>query len=225
MKIGVLGTGMVGKAIATKLVEVGHDVRMGSRTADNEDATAWAGENGDRASNGTFADAAAFGETLFNCTGGMVSLAALEGAGEDNIGEKVLIDVSNPLDFSHGMPPSLSVANTDSVAEQLQRRFPQAKVVKSLNTMNFAVMVDPAGVPGYHNVFVSGDDEQAKRTTKDVLNQFGWADDTIIDLGDIKSARGAEALVLFWVFLRGALGGNQFNLAVSPPVGRPPASA
>ena len=223
MKIGVLGTGMVGKAIASKLVDLGHDVRMGSRTADNEEATGWAAQAGGRATNGTFADAAAYGEVLFNCTGGSVSLAALEAAGDDNIGGKVLIDVSNPLDFSHGMPPSLTVANTDSVGEQIQRRFPEAKVVKSLNTMNFAVMVDPASVPGYHNVFVSGDDENAKRAAKDILNQFGWADDTIIDLGDIKSARGAEALVLFWVFLRGALGGNQFNLAVAPPV--PPASS
>jgi 8-hydroxy-5-deazaflavin:NADPH oxidoreductase len=223
MKIGVLGTGMVGKAIASKLVEVGHEVRMGSRTADNAEATAWANDSGDRASNGDFADAAAFGELLFNCTGGMVSVAALEQAGEDNVNGKVVIDVSNPLDFSQGMPPILSVANTDSVGEQLQRRFPQAKVVKSLNTMNCAVMVDPGSVPGYHNVFVSGDDDGAKRTAKDILNQFGWSDDTIIDLGDIKSARGAEAFVLFWVFLRGALGGNQFNLGVVPPV--PPASA
>lgn len=217
MRIGVLGTGMVGKAIATKLVEVGHEVRMGSRTADNADATAWADDNGDNAGHGTFADAAAFGEVLFNCTGGMVSVAACEAAGEDNIGDKVLIDVSNPLDFSHGMPPSLAVGNTDSVAEQLQRRFPSARVVKSLNTMNFAVMVDPSAVSGYHNVFVSGDDGGAKATVTELLGQFGWPRDAVIDLGDIKSARGAEALVLFWVFLRGALGGNQFNLGVVPP--------
>jgi predicted dinucleotide-binding enzyme len=217
MRIGVFGTGMVGKAIASKLVEVGHEVCMGSRTADNEEATAWAAEAGDTSTHGTFADAAVFGELLFNCTGGSVSLAAVEAAGEDNIGDKVLIDVSNPLDFSHGMPPSLTVANTDSAGEQLQRRFPRARVVKSLNTMNFAVMVDPSVVPGYHNVFVSGDDADAKKTASGILGQFGWPENAIIDLGDIKSARGAEALVLFWVFLRGALGGNQFNLAVAPP--------
>ena len=221
MRIGVFGTGMVGKAIATKLVEVGHQVCMGSRTADNDDATAWAAGAGEAANHGTFADAAVFGEVLFNCTGGMVSLAAVEAAGEDNIGDKVLIDVSNALDFSHGMPPSLAVANTDSVGEQLQRRFPRARVVKSLNTMNFAVMVDPSSVPGYHNVFISGDDTDAKKTVSGLLGQFGWPADSVIDLGDIKSARGAEALVLFWVFLRGALGDNQFNLAVAPP----PASA
>ena len=208
---------MVGKAIASKLIDVGHEVCMGSRTADNADATAWAAEHGDRASHGTFADAAAFGEVLFNCTGGMVSVAACEAAGEDNIGEKILVDVSNPLDFSHGMPPSLAVANTDSVGEQIQRRFPSARVVKSLNTMNAAVMVDPAAVPGYHNVFISGDDPAAKASVTELLGQFGWSQDAVIDLGDIKSARGAEALVLFWVFLRGALGSNQFNLGVVPP--------
>ena len=129
--------------------------------------------------------------------------------------------MSNPLDFSHGMPPSLAVANTDSVGEQLQRRFPSARVVKSLNTMNAAVMVDPAAVPGYHNVFVSGDDGAAKATVTDLLGQFGWPREAVIDLGDINSARGAEALVLFWVFLRGALGGNQFNLGVVPPPASP----
>jgi hypothetical protein len=214
---------MVGKAIATKLIDVGHDVCMGSRTADNEEATNWASEAGGTATHGTFADAAVFGEVLFNCTGGMVSVAALEAAGEDNIGDKVVIDVSNPLDFSHGMPPSLAVANTDSVGEQLQRRFPRARVVKSLNTMNCAVMVDPGSVPGYHNVFVSGDDADAKATVTGILGQFGWPREAVVDLGDIKSARGAEAFVLFWVFLRGALGGNQFNLGVVPPPG-PPAS-
>ena len=221
MRIGVFGTGMVGKGIASKLVDVGHEVCMGSRTADNADATAWAAEHGDRASHATFADAAAFGEVLFNCTGGIVSVAALEQAGEDNIGGKVLVDVSNPLDFSHGMPPSLAVANTDSVGEQIQRRFPSARVVKSLNTMNAAVMVDPAAVPGYHNVFVSGDDPAAKASVIELLGQFGWPRDAVIDLGDIKSARGAEALVLFWVFLRGALGNNQFNLGVVPPPSSP----
>jgi len=221
MRIGVLGTGMVGRTIGAKLVGLGHEVMLGSRTADNADATAWAAEVGGRATHGTFADSAAFGEVLFNCTGGMVSLAALEAAGEDNIGDKVLVDVSNALDFSQGMPPRLAVANTDSVGEQIQRRFPSARVVKSLNTMNCAVMVDPAAVPGYHNVFVSGDDDGAKATVRDLLGQFGWPRGAVIDLGDIKSARGAEALVLFWVFLRGALGGNQFNLGVVPPPASP----
>src|SRR5256714_11712135 len=214
MRIGVMGTGIVGRTIGGRLVELGHEVNVGSRTADNADATAWAGEAGQDASHGTFADAAAFGEVLFNCTGGMVTLAALEAAGGDNIGDKVLVDVSNPLDFSQGMPPRLAVANTASVGEQIQRRFQSARVVKSLNTMNSAVMVRPAQVSGYHNVFVSGDDDGAKATVTDLLGQFGWPKEAVIDLGDIKSARGAVAFVLFWVFLRGALGGNQFYLGV-----------
>src|SRR5436305_1198680 len=217
MRIGVLGTGAVGRTIGGRLIEVGHEVTMGSRSADNADATAWATEHGDNASHGTFADSAAFGELLFNCTGGMVSLAACEAAGEANIGDKILVDVSNPLDFSGGMPPRLAVSNTDSDGEQPQRRLPSARVVKSLNTMNSAVMVNPAAVPGYHNVFVSGNDDEAKATVTDLLGQFGWPKAAVLDLGDIKSARGAEAFVLFWVFLRGALGGNQFNLGVVPP--------
>jgi hypothetical protein len=221
MKIGVLGTGVVGQTIGGRLVEVGHEVKMGSRSADNADANAWATEHGDNASHGTFADAALFGELLFNCTGGMVSVAACEAAGESNIGDKVLVDVSNPLDFSQGMPPRLSVSNTDSIGEQLQRRFPSARVVKSLNTMNSSVMVNPAAVPGYHNVFVSGDDAEAKTAVTDLLGEIGWPREAVLDLGDIKSARGAEALVLFWVFLRGALGGNQFNLGVVPPPSGP----
>jgi 8-hydroxy-5-deazaflavin:NADPH oxidoreductase len=221
MRIGMLGTGIVGRTIGGRLVDVGHEVKLGSRTADNADATAWAAEAGDRATHGTFAEAAAFGEVLFNCTGGMVSLAALEAAGEDNIGDKVLVDVSNSLDFSHGMPPTLSVAITDSMGERIQHRFPSARVVKSLNTMNSAVMVHPEQVPGYHNVFVSGDDAAAKATVADLLGEFGWPKAAVLDLGDIKSARGAEALVLFWVFLRGALGGNQFNLGVVPPPASP----
>src|SRR5207248_9323777 len=134
------------------------------------------------------------------------TLAALEAAGVDNIGDKVIVEGSNPLDFSQGMPPRLAVANTDSVGEQVQRRFASARVVKSLNTMNSAVMVRPAQVSGYHNVFVSGDDDGAKATVTDLLGQFGWPKEAVIDLGDIKSARGAEAFVLFRVFLRAPLG-------------------
>src|SRR2546423_1949163 len=135
MKIGVLGTGIVGKTIATKLVKLGHDVRMGSRSAGGEKARAWVKETGGKSSEGTFADAAAHGEMVFNCTAGMVSLAALEAAGTNNLADKSLVDVANPLDFSKGMPPTLSVCNTDSLAEQIQRAFPATKVVKSLNTV------------------------------------------------------------------------------------------
>src|ERR1019366_131731 len=126
MKIAVLGSGVVGQTIGSKFAELGHDVRMGSRTASNEKAAEWASKAGARASHGTFADTAAFGEIIFNCTGGMVALEALRMAGSANLAGKILIDISNPLDFSKGFPPTLSVCNDDSVAEQIQREFPEA---------------------------------------------------------------------------------------------------
>src|SRR5215212_607143 len=161
MRIAVLGTGAVGRTLATKLVDLGHEVTMGSRSRDNEAASQWADAAGEGASHGTFSDGASFGELVLNCTAGAASLAALEAAREENLGGKVLLDVANPLDFSHGMPPSLSVTNTDSLGEQIQRRFPDARVVKALNTINHQVMVEPGKVPGEHDVFVCGDDGDA----------------------------------------------------------------
>ena len=144
MKIGILGTGVVGEAIGSKLVQLGYEVKMGSRSANHEKAVAWAGKNGQHASQGTFADAAAFGTIIFNCTAGIASLKALTLAGANNLKGKVLIDVANPLDFSRGMPPTLTVCNTDSLGEQIQRAFPETKVVKTLNTLNCNLMVNPA---------------------------------------------------------------------------------
>ncbi|HEX7145767.1 MAG TPA: NAD(P)-binding domain-containing protein, partial [Gaiellaceae bacterium] len=209
-----LGTGMVGKTIATKLVSLGHEVTMGSRSAGNEEASGWASEAGDRARHGTFADAAGAGDIVVNCTAGARSLDALRAAGEPNLAGKVLIDVANPLDFSHGMPPTLSVANTDSLGEQIQRAFPDAKVVKALNTMRCDVMVDPGRVPGEHDVFVCGDHEQAKREVRELLRSFGWADDSVIDLGAISSARGTEGYLLLWLRLWEALGTADLNIKV-----------
>ncbi len=216
MNVGVFGTGVVGRTLATKLVSLGHVVVMGSRTPDNAAAKAWAAENGlDSACYGTFADAAAHGELLINATAGSASLAALATAGEENLRGKVLIDVANPLDFSQGMPPSLLVANTDSLAEQIQRAHPDVKVVKSLNTMNAIVQADPGKVPGSHNVFVSGDDADAKEQVSDLLQSFGWPAADIIDLGDITSARGAEMVLLIWVQIMGLLGTPQFNFKIA----------
>ena len=213
MKIGVFGTGMVGHTLATKLVDLGHDVRMGSRTKDNPKAVAWVEKGGARASQGTFADAAAFGELLVNCTEGQASLAALHAAGAQNLSGKVLIDVSNPLDFSRGMPPSLTVSNTDSMGEQLQREFPELRVVKALNTINCSIMVDPASVAGGdHDVFVSGNDASAKGDVTKLLRSFGWR--SIVDLGDITTARGTEAYLLLWIRLYGALGTPSFNVKI-----------
>jgi len=217
MRIGVLGTGVVGRGIGAKLVELGHEVRLGSRDAAHEGAREWAAAAGDGASNGTFADAAAFGEVVFNCTGGAVSLQALEQVPEDALAGKAVVDVSNPLDFSRGMPPSLSVPSTDSVAEQIQRRFPQARVAKALNTVNVGVMVDPESIPGAHEMFLCGNDETAKDEVRSILGSFGWSRDRIIDLGDLTAARGMEAYVLFWVQLMRALGGPQFNIHVVRP--------
>ena len=213
MKIGILGTGIVGSTVGTKLVQLGHDVMMGSRTADNRKAHEWVMANGSRASQGTFADAGSFGEIIFNCTPGMVSLEALRMAGEKNIGSKILVDISNPLDFSKGMPPSLSVCNTDSVGEQIQRAFPQLKVVKALNTVNCNLMVNPSMLQGEHDIFVSGNDVVAKAKVVDILkNWFGWK--SVLDLGDISGARAQEMILPIWVRLMGIFKSPGFNFKV-----------
>lgn len=214
MRVGVLGTGMVGRTVGGRLAALGHEVRMGSRSPDNEDAAAWVAETGERASQGTFADAAAFGALIVNATPGVVSLDVLRAAGGQNLAGKTLLDISNPLDFSHGFPPTLAVCNTDSVAEQIQREFPEARVVKSLNTMNAPVMVDPGSLPGSHDVFLSGDDDGAKAEVRDLLRSFGWSDDAIIDLGGIVTARGAEMYLPLWLSLMGAVGSPSFNIRI-----------
>lgn len=214
MKIGVLGTGMVGQAIAGKLVALGHEVTMGSRTADNPKATEWATGAGERASNGTYADAAAFGELVFNCTAGGGSLEALAAAGADNLRGKILVDVANPLDFSKGMPPTLFVSGDDSLGEQIQRAYPDTQVVKTLNTINCQVMVDPGKVPGDHVVFVSGNDAGAKSRVTSLLTEgFGWKQ--VMDLGDITTARGTEAYLLLWLRMWGAIGNADFNIVIA----------
>ena len=195
MKIGILGTGMVGSTLGSKFIELGHEVKMGSRTSNNENATKWAKSNGPHASSGTFSEAAAFGEIIFNCTAGNVSLAATQSAGSNNLKGKILVDVTNPLDFSKGMPPTLTVCNTDSIGEQLQRSFPDAKVVKALNTMNCKVMVAPLLVSGGdHNLFMAGNDAEAKQRLREILKAFGWKEEAFIDLGDITAARGMEMI-------------------------------
>jgi predicted dinucleotide-binding enzyme len=211
VKYGVLGTGMVGQTIAAKLVELGHEVRMGSRSAGNEKAVEWASAAGDGASEGDFADAASFGDALFNCTAGAGSLDALRAAGSENLSGKLLVDVSNPLDFSQGMPPRLTVCNDDSVGEQIQREFPDVLVVKSLNTINASLMVDPSPVPET-NVFVCGDDAGAKQQAAGILQEFGWPAESIVDLGDIAAARGAEMYLPLWLRMMGAVGSPTFNI-------------
>jgi predicted dinucleotide-binding enzyme len=214
MRIGVLGTGMVGSTIGTKLVGLGHEVMMGSREAGGEKAQAWVEEAGPGASEGTFADAAAFGELVFNCTAGIHSLAALQAAGPTNLAGKVLVDVANPLDFSQGFPPSLAVSNTDSIGEQLQRALPETRVVKALNTMNCSVMVDPGAVSGDHAAFLCGEHAAAKAQVAALIGTFGWPPERILDLGGIRSARGMEMYLPLWLELMGALGTGTFNIGV-----------
>ncbi len=211
MKIAVLGTGTVGKNLATKLVQLGHEVKMGSRTADNKSAADWAKANGSKASQGTFADAAAFGEIVFNCTNGQHTLDALRSAGEKNLNNKILVDVANPLDFSTG-ELKLTVSNTDSLGEQVQRAFPNVKVVKALNTVNTDIQVNPSLLADEHDIFISGNDAEAKAKVTALLKSFGWK--SIIDLGGIKSARGQEALLLLFASLSNALPGEYFNYRI-----------
>jgi hypothetical protein len=213
MRYCVLGTGTVGRVLAGRLVEVGHEVRMGSRTAGNEAATAWAAEVGPGASHGTFADAAEFGQAIMNCTAGGASLDALAAAGAGNLAGKVLIDVANPLTFETGRL-TLTVCNTDSLGEQIQRAHPEARVVKTLNTMANEVMIHPEQLPGRHCVFMSGDDGEAKQLVAGLLESFGWPPESIVDLGGIEMARGMEMYLVLWIEMMQAGGDRAFNIDV-----------
>lgn len=214
MRFGVLGTGMVGQALASKLVAVGHEVTMGSRQAGAARATEWVEATGGRAGEGSFADAARFGEAIVNATAGTASLAALASAGADNLAGKVLIDVANPIDHSQDSPAILAVCNSDCLGEQIQREHPQARVVKTLNTMNAQVMVEPGLVPGSHTVFVCGDDSEAKGFVTDLLESFGWPRGDVLDLGDISAARGTEMYLALWLRLWRATGSGRLNVKV-----------
>lgn len=214
MKIAVFGTGDVGRRLAGKLAELGHTVTLGSRTHDNATAAGWAAETGGR--HGTFAEAAADSELIVNATSGLVSVAALTAAGAENLRGKVIVDVANPMDFSGGMPPRVPTFEGGvSLAEEIQRTFPETRVVKTLNTVNNSVMVRPSLVPGDHNVFVSGDDAEAKAVTSGLLQEFGWRPGQIIDLGGLATARPIEQYVAFWVVLYGAVGPGDFNISVT----------
>lgn len=225
MKIAVLGTGTVGPALAAALSALGHEVVIGTRDPRTTLARTGPGAMGGApfaawhaAHRGigvvSFADAAAGADVVVNATNGAGSLEALTAAGAENLSGKVLMDVANPLDFSHGFPPSLNPVNTDSLGERIQRAFPEARVVKTLNTMTASVMVDPVSVAGgEHSVFISGNDADAKETVRGLLRDFGHRD--IIDLGDITTARGAEMILPLWLRVWGALGTGTFNFKVA----------
>ena len=215
MKIGVFGTGMVGTTIGSKLVSLGHEVKMGSRTANNDKAVAWTKTAGDKASQGTFADSAGFGELIFICTQGAGTLDALNAAGAGNLKGKILIDISNPLDFSKGMPPTLfAAASSESLGERIQAAFPEAKVIKTLNTVTAELMVNPGKIGGGdHVMFISGNDAAAKATVGEFLKtQFGWKE--FVDLGDITTARGTECYLPLWIRLWGSLKTPYFNIKI-----------
>ncbi|MFF4349927.1 NADPH-dependent F420 reductase [Streptomyces sp. NPDC001530] len=213
MRYAVLGTGEVGRTLGGKLVELGHEVSLGSRTKDNPAAVEWADSAGPGAGHGTFAEAAAFGEVVVNAVGGRVALTVLQTAGEDNLNGKVVLDVSNPIAFEEGQV-RLSPVESDSVGEQIQRSFPHARVVKSLNTVNCHLMVDPSLVPGEHQIFVSGEDQSAKEQVTALLGEFGWPPHRVIDLGGIRTARATEMYLPLWLTLFQGIGHPEFNVEV-----------
>jgi 8-hydroxy-5-deazaflavin:NADPH oxidoreductase len=232
MRYAVLGTGVVGRTLAATLGALGHDVVIGTRdpaatlartdhdSYGNPPYREWQAQY-PRIGLVPFADAGEFGEAaVVNATAGVTSLSALTAAagGGGNLAGKVLIDIANPLDYSAGMPPSLNPGNTDSLGEQIQRAFPDSRVVKTLNTMNSQVMVDPARVPGDHDVFVCGDDIEAKQRVTELLRAFGWPEARIIDLGDITAARGTEMVLPLWLRLLGVIGHADYNFHIQRAV-------
>jgi predicted dinucleotide-binding enzyme len=223
VKIAVLGTGMVGQALATRLSGLGHTVTVGTRDPQatlarsepdgmgNPPFSAWATQHPE-VQLATFADAAASAELVVNAASGFGAMPALEQAGTDNLAGKVLIDISNPLDFGNGFPPSLFVKDTDSLGEQIQRAFPDTRVVKALNTLTANLMVNPKQLGAASTVFIAGNDAAAKATVTELLQSFGHGD--VIDLGDITGARGTEMLLPVWLRLMSTLGTANFNFSI-----------
>jgi 8-hydroxy-5-deazaflavin:NADPH oxidoreductase len=228
MKISIIGTGVVGQTIASKLTEMGHSVMIGTRnvseklagTADagsgNPPFSEWLKANS-KIKLGTFSEVSAFGEIVVNATHGGSSLTALNLAGTKNLAGKILIDIANPLDFSRGMPPSLlpGLNNTNSLGEEIQKTFPETRVVKTLNTMWCGLMVNPKMIGGGRHInYISGNDSEAKSEVKKLLIEIGWSDENIIDLGDISGARATESLLLIWLRVWGILKNGAFNFSL-----------
>ncbi|MFD5142574.1 NADPH-dependent F420 reductase [Streptomyces sp. NPDC058401] len=217
MRYAVLGTGIVGRTVAARLLSLDHEVVIGTRdpgaTLDRTEYAAWQQAH-PAAGLAPFAEAARLGEVLVNATGGQVSVAALTEADAAHLDGKILIDIANPLDFSRGFPPGLDPVDSDSLGELIQRTFPGLRVVKTLNTMNCQVMVDPARVPGDHTVFLSGEDAEAKKAVRELLYSFDWRERSVVDLGGIETARGTEMLLPIWLRLMGTLGHTDFNFHI-----------
>lgn len=220
MNVGVLGSGSVGQALAGKLAELGHDVVLGTRDPANvaekkgyaPSLGEWLTTVAGVARLGTFAAAAAHGELIVNALNGLAAVETLQPLAASLAG-KVMIDITNPLDFSRGMPPSVLTYDGASLAEELQRTLPETRVVKSLNTLTAALMVNPRLLAdGDHTAFVAGNDAAAKAQVIALLRGFGWAD--ILDLGDLSAARGLELWLPLWLQLFGVLGRPAFNLKI-----------
>ena len=228
MKIGILGTGSVGQTLASKFTSLDHQVMLGTRNVEeklasqardhfgNPPFSEWYNQN--RQINlGTFAEAAAFAEIIINATEGLHSINALQLAKEENLKGKIIVDISNPLDFSKGMPPTLypELSNTSSLGEEIQKTFPASKVVKTLNTMWAGLMVNPAMINnGDHTNFICGNDVEAKEKVKSMLNEFGWKNENILDIGDITSSRGMEGILPLWLRIMGVRQTGAFNFKV-----------
>ena len=216
MKIGMIGTGSVSKALTGKLTELGHGVTVGARSAESSSLDPF--REIPNVATGSFADAAVAGELIFSVVAGEHALEALEQAGEANLAGKTVIDTGNFLDHSSGFPPHSSASQDNSLAAQIQKRFPEAHIVKSLNTMTNSVMINPASVPGDHVVFVSGNDSGAKDETMVLLSEFGWRDVHFVDLGGIETAAAAEMMMPIWlqiVIARGGFDAGPFNFAIN----------
>jgi predicted dinucleotide-binding enzyme len=228
MKISIIGTGMVGQTLASRLVELGHEVMMGTRNVLEKLAVTEKDRNGNppfsewhvansKVKLETFAVAASFGEIVINATHGGNSIEALKLAGAKNLAGKILIDISNPLDFSKGMPPGLipGLSNTNSLGEEIQETFPLALVVKTLNTIWCGLMVNPKMIGGGNHInYISGNDTEAKNRVRKLLNQFGWKDENIIDLGDITGSRASESVLLIWLRVMETLNTGAFNFRI-----------
>jgi len=214
MKYAVLGTGMVGHTLANKLIALRHEVRMGARSSNNEKAKAWAQDNGHHAGHGAFADVASWADRVICAVNGAQIREVAQAITNSAVAGKTVIDVTNPLDMSRGMPPTLvtDLSNTTSAGETLQSVLPDARVVKTLNTMNHEIMVDPARLPGGHDVFLCGDHAEAKADVIDLLSEFGWQ--SPIDLGPLSAARGMEGLMPFWLRVWSVQGHADFNYRI-----------
>ena len=228
MKVVILGTGIVGQTLAEKLISLDHEVIMGTRNvaatlnrkvSNNSRGPSfgeWHSKN-EKVNLMTFKNAVGEGELLINALNGAAVIPVIQSCNRSDFDNKILMDIANPLDFSHGFPPSLlpGLHNTNSLGEEIQKALPNAKVVKTLNTMWCGVMVNPAMINnGAHQNYICGNDKEAKEKVTGLLASFGWNKDYILDLGDITNARGTESTLLIWTRIYGSKGSGAFNMKI-----------